>query len=241
MKHTLDFFSYQSSVYDAYQKSCVPKYPELTTVATGFLAHVLAEKGSISVMDLGCGTGNTTRSIRQVLPGAKITCLDGSEGMLATARAKLTADGGTDVVYVHADLTDPQWAAELPTDSYDAVVSVLVLEHLPFDEYRHCIAEVLRTLKPGGWFVTAEGYGGELLQGLFMEEMREKEAQFVQDGKMTQAQMEEMKALSAATEKHYFSSMRQREEWWMETGFSSVQFIWQYYCVALLVGCKPMP
>ena len=241
MKHTLDFFSYQSTVYDAYQVSCVPKYPELTEVATHFLAHVFPAHRPLSIVDLGCGTGNTTRSLRRVLPAAKITCLDGSEGMLATAREKLARDGATDVIYCRADLTDPHWAAQLQPESYDAVISVLVLEHLPFDDYRHCLAEVFRILKPGGWVVTAEGYGSELLQTLFMQEMREKEAQFVRDGKMTLAQMEEMKAFSAATEKHYFSSMRQREDWWMDEGFSSVEFIWQYYCVAVLIGCKPTP
>jgi tRNA (cmo5U34)-methyltransferase len=239
MKHTLDFFSYQSSVYDEYQVNCVPKYPELTSVATHFLSHVFFGHDPVSVLDLGCGTGNTTRSLRQLLPTSRITCLDGSEHMLAMAREKLSADGATDMAYCRADLTNPHWAQELAPDLYDAVISVLVLEHLPFEEYRHCIAEVLRILKPGGWLVTAEGYGSQLLQELFMEEMREREAQFVREGKMTQAQMEEMKSFSAATEKHYFSSMRQREDWWLDKGFSSVQFIWQYYCVAVLVGRKP--
>lgn len=241
MQHTLDFFSYQSTVYDEYQLSCVPKYPELTSVATHFLSHVLPAQDPLSILDLGCGTGNTTRSLRRVLPAARITCLDGSEHMLAVAREKLAADGAVDVSYCHADLTRPLWAAELLTDSYDAVISVLVLEHLPFEAYRRCIAEVLRILKPGGWFVTVEGYGSKLLQGLFMEEMRKREEQFVKEGKMTQAQMEEMKSYSAATEKHYFSSMKQREHWWLDKGFSSVEFIWQYYCVATLVGRKPTP
>jgi tRNA (cmo5U34)-methyltransferase len=241
MKHTLDFFSFQSAVYDEYQTNCVPKYPELIEVATHFLTHVFPGHDPFLVLDLGCGTGNTARSIHEALPDARITCLDGSGHMLGRAREKLEAAGAIEVAYCHADLSDPRWAEGFPDHSYDAVVSVLVLEHLPFDEYRHCLGQVLRLLKPGGWFLTAEGYGGEVLQGLFLKEMSEREAQFVREGRMTQAQMEEMKALSAATEKHYFSSLRDRETWWIETGFSSVEFIWQYYCVAVLIGQKPSP
>ncbi len=124
---------------------------------------------------------------------------------------------------------------------YDAIISVFVLEHLPFTEYRHCIAQAARILKPGGWLVTVEGYEGHFLQGLFQKEMIRREARFVRDGKMTQAQMDEMKTLSATKEKHYFSPMRQREDWWVESGLSPVEFIWQYYCVAVLVGQKPTP
>jgi tRNA (cmo5U34)-methyltransferase len=241
MKHTLDFFSFQSAVYDEYQTNCVPHYPELARAATLFLKHVFPENNPVSVLDLGCGTGNTARSIREAFPAAQITCLDGSEHMLAQARDKLAAAGAPNVAYCHADLSDPRWAEGFPDNSYDAVVSVLVLEHLPFEEYRLCLGQVLRLLKPSGWFVTAEGYGGDVLQSLFLKEMREREAQFVREGRMTQAQMEGMKALSAATEKHYFSSLRDRETWWIETGFSSVEFIWQYYCVAVLIGQKPVP
>lgn len=240
MKQTLDFFSYQSSVYDAYQVNCIPKYPELTRVATNFLKQVMSENDTVSVLDLGCGTGNTAKHVCEAFPTGTMTCLDGSEQMLALARAKLDGMGTLDVTFCRADLSDAQWAEQFPSNAYDAVISVLVLEHLPFDAYRSCIAHVLRVLKPGGWLVTAEGYGGDILQKLFAKEMAQQEAQFVSEGRMTQAQMDEMKALSAATEKHYFSSMRERETWWLEAGFASVMFLWQYYCVAVLVGQKPM-
>jgi tRNA (cmo5U34)-methyltransferase len=238
MNHTLDYFSFQSAMYDLYQASCVPKYGEVTAVATNFLAHVLPENAPVAVLDLGCGTGNTTQKLREILPAAAITCLDGSEDMLAAAQTKLTAAGASDVRYCRADLAEHGWSENLVSDSYDAIVSVFVLEHLPFAEYRHCLSQAARILKPGGWFVTVEGYEGHFLQGLFLEEMAANEARFVRDGKMTQAHMDEMKALSASKEKHYFSTMRQKETWWLESGFSSVEFIWQYYCVAALVGQK---
>ncbi len=68
MNHTLDYFSYQSAMYDLYQVNCVPKYEEVTGVATNFLNHVLPGNDPVSVLDLGCGTGNTTQKLREVAP-----------------------------------------------------------------------------------------------------------------------------------------------------------------------------
>ncbi|MFC1836600.1 hypothetical protein ACFL2Q_18055, partial [Thermodesulfobacteriota bacterium] len=56
--------------------------------------------------------------------------------------------------------------------------------------------------------------------------------------KVTGSQLEEIKQVSHDRESHYFSSMDERRQWWVEAGFSEVSFIWQYYCVAILVGQK---
>ncbi len=124
MNHTLDYFSYQSSMYDVYQVNCVPKYEEVTAVAVNFINHVLTGNDPVSVLDLGCGTGNTSRKLREVLPVARITCLDGSAQMLAAAQAKLAAAGASDVRYCAADLANHLWAESLQDDSYEAIVSV---------------------------------------------------------------------------------------------------------------------
>jgi ubiquinone/menaquinone biosynthesis C-methylase UbiE len=42
----------------------------------------------LRVLDLGCGTGASTAALRAVLPGAAVTAVDASPGMLARARAK---------------------------------------------------------------------------------------------------------------------------------------------------------
>jgi hypothetical protein len=32
--------------------------------------------------------------------------------------------------------------------------------------------------------------------------------------------------------------MEEKKRWWTEAGFADVESIWQYYCVAILVGRK---
>ncbi len=46
------------------------------------------------------------------------------------------------------------------------------MEHLPFDRYKRAIVKCYRHLKPGDWFLVAEGYakeGSDMLQRFFEE------------------------------------------------------------------------
>ena len=54
------------------------------------LVELAAIGAGMSVLDVGCGTGNTTAELVKHLPGAVFTCLDGSEAMLSAAREKLS-------------------------------------------------------------------------------------------------------------------------------------------------------
>ena len=45
--------------------------------------------GATSVVDLGCGPGNSTAALLSTFPGARITGVDASADMLAKARATL--------------------------------------------------------------------------------------------------------------------------------------------------------
>src|SRR5207248_9982094 len=56
--------------------------------AIDLLGHIEAEAPRL-VYDLGCGTGNVTRIIAERWPAAKIVGIDGSDEMLAQARADL--------------------------------------------------------------------------------------------------------------------------------------------------------
>ena len=96
------------------------------------------------VIEVGCGTGKNTTWLAD--RARSVLALDFSEGMLARARARVSAPH---VRFVQHDVRDP-WPA--PDASADAVVGNLVLEHV--EDLRPVYREAARVLRPGGrlWF-----------------------------------------------------------------------------------------
>lgn len=108
---------------------------------------VLNLAGDVSgrrVLDAGCGAGPLAAALRD--RGAQVTGFDSSPAMVALARARLGPD--TDVLV--ADLAEP-----LPFGSgvFDDVVASLVLHYL--EDWSGPLAELRRTLKPGGRLILA--------------------------------------------------------------------------------------
>lgn len=97
------------------------------------------------VLDLGCGTATLTILIKQLQPGAEVVGLDGDPKILTIAEAK--------VVQAGVDLTLDQGLAydmPYPDQSFDRVVSSLVIHHLTTENKRRAFTEIYRVLQPGG-------------------------------------------------------------------------------------------
>jgi SAM-dependent methyltransferase len=95
------------------------------------------------VLDLGCGTGRFTLPLAE--RARSVSGLDMSPMMLATARKKL-ADRGLEADLHEGDMAD------LPFDdaSFDVVVSMLALMHIPRQDRQQVFSEAARVLRPGG-------------------------------------------------------------------------------------------
>ncbi|EXJ80097.1 hypothetical protein A1O3_08383 [Capronia epimyces CBS 606.96] len=95
------------------------------------------------LVDLGCGTGRNTAALLDI-EGASVVGLDASPGMLQVARhrlEKLSGESGQLKLEVFDMLHQPD-----PPDSArgaDAVVSTLVLEHIPADIFFHHVGQIL--------------------------------------------------------------------------------------------------
>jgi len=102
------------------------------------------------VLDLGCGTGQLTRTIAD--RGATVVGTDSAPDMVAGAR-----EAHPDLSFVRAD------ARELPfTASFDAVFSNAVLHWIDADDQDAVLAEGRRVLEPGDRFVAEFGGKGNV-------------------------------------------------------------------------------
>jgi tRNA (cmo5U34)-methyltransferase len=96
------------------------------------------------VLELGTGTGVTSRRVLERHPGAELTGVDSSEHMLAVADLP------------GADLRLQDLREELPEGPFDLVFSALAIHHLDGPGKADLFARVAAALAPGGRFVMAD-------------------------------------------------------------------------------------
>jgi tRNA (cmo5U34)-methyltransferase len=118
----------------------VPRYDELQEETAKATAGVEAR----DILELGTGTGETSRRVLALHPEARLTGLDVSAEMLAEARLP------------EADLRVGRLEDPLPEGPFDLVVSALAVHHLDAAGKRDLFRRILAVLRPGGRFVLAD-------------------------------------------------------------------------------------
>lgn len=112
--------------------------------------HLLSAGGR-DFLDIGCGTGDVALSILRQSPGARVTGIDPSSGMLALAVAKARRAGLADrVVYRNGDAT----ALPFPDAAFDGIVCAFCLRNIA--DRRAALMEMRRVLRPGGTLAILE-------------------------------------------------------------------------------------
>jgi SAM-dependent methyltransferase len=101
-----------------------------------------------AVLDLGCGCGvPLARDL--VAGGYEVTGVDLSDVQVERARHLVPA-----ARFLRADATQVRF----PPSSFDAVVSLYALIHIPLDEQPSLLVRIGRWLRPGGWFLATTGH-----------------------------------------------------------------------------------
>ena len=118
----------------------VPRYDELQNET----ARATQGRHVRTILELGVGTGETSRRVLARHPGAKLTGIDASAEMLAEASLP------------GADLRVGRLEDALPDGSFDLVVSCLAIHHLDGMGKRDLFDRIAAALADGGMFVLAD-------------------------------------------------------------------------------------
>lgn len=116
------------------------KFKRERTLPASDLANAIECENVRSVLDIGCGIGNSTAVLTKKFPGAKIVGVDNSDDMLAAARENnpglefIKLDAGTELGTL--------------TERFDVVFSNACIQWIP--DHRRLLAEMFSLLTPGG-------------------------------------------------------------------------------------------
>ncbi len=119
----------------------------------------LGLKAGTKVLDVACGTGNT--SVPAAKAGAKVTGVDIAPNLLEQAQKRAQSEG-LQIEFIEGD------AEQLPHDdaSFDAVISMFGAMFAPRPDL--VVAELLRVCRPGGFVAmgnwTPEGFVGNMFR-----------------------------------------------------------------------------
>ncbi|KAI1426474.1 putative methyltransferase [Xylaria sp. FL1777] len=122
---------------------------ELKTLFPRFLTSIKSPK-PWRVVDLGCGTGRNTALLLGI-PESEIIALDASKGMLEVAKTRLVNSNSASESSLRFDIFDMLATSAPPASvephTADAIISTLVVEHIPLPSFFMHISQLLR---PGG-------------------------------------------------------------------------------------------
>jgi tRNA (cmo5U34)-methyltransferase len=133
-------FHWDPETYVKIVRDEVPDYERLQDEVARATEGVAARR----VLELGTGTGVTSRRVLERHPQAQLTGVDSSEHMLAVAELP------------GADLRLQDLRDALPDGPFDLVFSALAVHHLDGPGKADLFARIAAALAPGGRFVMAD-------------------------------------------------------------------------------------
>ncbi len=111
------------------------------------MAAAAVTTAATRVLDIGCGAGNYTLKLLQLLPELNITLVDLSRPMLDRALQRLAAATTANVNIVQADIRK----LSLGEERFDIIMAAAVFHHLRGDdEWQQVFSKCYAALRPGG-------------------------------------------------------------------------------------------
>lgn len=129
--------------YNVYQQRYAEEPREGDKVLIQLVKDAVSARGQagLTVLDIGCSTGNLLAHLRQRVPGLTLVGGDLSLKAIEACRANPRLDGIT------FEVMD---SLKLPPDRFDIVITNAVTYFFSPDEFERAVASIARALRPGG-------------------------------------------------------------------------------------------
>ncbi|GJC78157.1 demethylrebeccamycin-D-glucose O-methyltransferase [Colletotrichum liriopes] len=188
----------KSRLKDSYD-IIAPAYNDWTIQHSGFRIEYLEKlmerlltakplSGQMSlVLELGCGCGLPVTERLLTVPDVFVTANDLSSTQIKLARENLAKHGTDRVTFVEGDMM----SLEFSEGSFDAIVGMYSIIHLPRDEQTEMIRRVAKWLKPGGLLLI--NFAAEDMPGLVMEKWLHDKGWMYWSGWGTEATLDQVK------------------------------------------------
>ena len=227
MDKVKEHFEEEAKEFDNTILKLIPRYDDMISCMVSVIPFDNSEE--FKLLDLGSGTGNITKAVKEKYPHSKISCIDIAENMIQMAKIKL--QDYTDIEYYTGDFSEFDFE-----EQYDVIVSSLALHHIKTDEdKKKFYSKIYSSLKEGGVFLNSDVvlgsneklsqiYRGKwidfMLLNLPEEEVREK-------------------WLPKQIDEDFPAPLNKHLKWLDEKGFKSIDVVWKYYGLVVYCGTRP--
>ena len=129
--------------YDERLSAILPMSEIFFSVVLSFIPE-----STLTLLELGSGTGYATARVVQTHPGISIHGIDHAPEMIRCARMKPEL---AEVSFYEQDIRDP-W----PESAYDVILTTLCLHHIPRHDRMILLSRIQGSLSPGGIFICGD-------------------------------------------------------------------------------------
>jgi tRNA (cmo5U34)-methyltransferase len=227
MENVKEHFEEEAKEFDNTILKLIPRYNEMINCMVSIIPFNNSEE--FKLLDLGSGTGNITKAVKEKYPNSKISCIDIAENMIQMAQIKL--QNYTGIEYYTGDFSEFEFE-----EKYDVIVSSLALHHIKTDDDKKGFYDkIFSALKVGGVFLNSDVVLGsnEKLSQFY----REKWINFM----LTNLPEEEVreKWVPKQLEEDFPVPLTYHLKWLKEIGFENIDVIWKYYGLVVYCGTRP--
>lgn len=216
--------AFHTTEYDKKIRRTLPYYEEFYQQVIDVVR--MHHSGSVSWLDVGCGTGRMAEVAFGNISIEKFVFCDCSEEMIEEAKKRFTVPNAEFLVM-------PVQTMEFQ-DAFDVMTAIQVNHYLQKEERKAAIQNSYRALKKNGIFITFENFApsSELGEQLYLK--RWKDYQLRQGGSREDCE----KHIARYKHDYFPISVSEHVKLMEACGFRAVEILWLSYMQVGLLGIK---